>query len=145
MQRTPTLELADAQFALDHMRDDAATRGLCAVVAVADPHGELIGLLRMDGARLPSIVIAANKAYTAAREQVPSKHIGTAARHPETGFDLAYFGDPRMIGWGGGVPVIVDGACLGAVAVSGLPEHIDIEIATAAAAALVERLASPRP
>lgn len=124
------------------MRDDALRRGMAAVVAVADSHGELIALLRMDGARLPSITIAANKAYTAAREQVPSKQIGTAARHADTGFDPAYFGDRRMIGWGGGVPVMIDGACVGAVAVSGLPEHVDIEIAEGASVALADRLSS---
>jgi glc operon protein GlcG len=49
---------------------------------------------------------------------------------------MAYFGDRRYIGWGGGVPVIVDGAVIGAVAVSGLPEEEDMEVAAKGIAAI---------
>jgi glc operon protein GlcG len=44
-------------------------------------------------------------------------------------FDIAYYGDARYVGWGGGVPVIVDQRVVGAVAVSGLPELEDQRIA----------------
>jgi glc operon protein GlcG len=119
----------EAQAAIAAVAAEISRRGKAAVITVADAHGELIALLRMDGARLPSIQIAANKAWTAAREQKASRELGQAARHPTDGFDMAYFGDPRYIGWGGGLPVIVDGAVVGAVAVSGLPEMEDIEVA----------------
>ena len=137
MHVNPTLGHGDAQLALAVMEREVQRRGGAAVLAVADSHGELIALLRMDGAKFASTAIAANKAYTAAREQVPSKTIGQLVRDPKDGFDIAYFGDDRFVGWGGGVPVVVDGACVGAVAVSGLPEAVDIEIAAFAADALV--------
>jgi glc operon protein GlcG len=89
----------------------------------------MIALLRMDGAPLASILIASNKAWTAARERKPSKDIGVRVRDPEHGFDIAYFGDPRYIGWGGGLPVWANGGVVGAVGVSGLPEAEDIELA----------------
>ncbi len=76
-----------------------------AVIAVADNHGELIALLRLDGAPLPSIVIATNKAWTATRERKPTLEIGKAVRDPKSGYDIAYFGDHRYIAWGGGIPV----------------------------------------
>ena len=76
-----------------------------AVIAVADSHGELIAFARMDGAPISSIRIAANKAWTAARERKPTKEIGEKARHPEKGFEISYFGDSQFTGWGGGVPV----------------------------------------
>ena len=57
-----------------------------------------------------------------------------AARDPEKGFDIAYFGDPRFVGWGGGVPVWKGGKVIGAVAVSGLPQLEDIEMAELGAA-----------
>ena len=47
-----------------------------AAIAVSDAQGELVAFLRTDGCRLPSITIAINKAFTAAREQKPSKEIG---------------------------------------------------------------------
>lgn len=129
MRTITSLGHAEAERALEAMRAELARRGKPAVLAVADAHGELIALLRLDGAPLPSILIATNKAWTAAREGAPSRTIGQAARHPEHGFDMAYFGDSRYIGWGGGLPVIVDGRSVGAVAVSGLPELEDVEVA----------------
>ncbi len=129
MQTLHSLGLAEAQRALQVMQAELQRRGQAAVLAVADAHGELIALARLDGAPLASILNAGNKAWTAAREGRPSYEIGQAARHPQTGFDLAYFGDPRYIGWGGGLPVKVDGQVVGAVAVSGLPEQDDIALA----------------
>src|SRR5512139_3509478 len=104
MYQITTLGHAEAQRAIQAIQAELQKRDKAAVIAVADAHGELIGLLRLDGAPLPSIVIATNKAWTAARERKPSRELGQAARDLINGFDLAYFGDPRYIGWGGGVP-----------------------------------------
>jgi len=128
---------AEAQLAIDAIKAELGRRGQAAVIAVADAHGELIALLRLDGAPLASITIAANKAWTAARERKPSRELGQAARDPETGFDMAYYGDRRYIGWGGGLPVRLDGQVAGAVAVSGLPEMVDIEVAQIGVAAIL--------
>lgn len=108
-------------------------RGKSGVIAVCDAHGDLIAFARMDDAPLSSITIAMNKAYSAARERKPTHEIGKAARNPEKGFDIGYFGDPRFTGWGGGVPVRKNGSVVGAVAVSGLPQLEDIELAQMAA------------
>ena len=89
----------------------------------------LIALLRLAGAPLASVQIAANKAYSSARERKPSRDIGRAAKAGAEGFEMAYFGDRRFTGWGGGLPVLVGGACVGAVAVSGLTEDEDAELA----------------
>lgn len=136
MQSYTSLGQREAGLAIDAIRAELERRGRAAVIAVADVHGELIGLLRLDGAPPASIRIAANKAFTAARERKPTREIGQAARDPETGFDIAYYGDPRFIGWGGGLPVVVGGTAVGAVAVSGLPETEDIELAEIGVAAI---------
>ena len=73
-----------------------------AVVAVSDAHGELIAFARMDGAPLSSIRVAANKAWTAARERKSTKEIGDKIRHPEKGFDIAFYGDRKFVGWEAG-------------------------------------------
>jgi glc operon protein GlcG len=131
---------AEAQRAIQAIQAELVKQGKAAVIAVADAHGELISLLRLDGAPLPSIVIATNKAWTAARERKPSRELGQAARDPVTGFDMAYYGDPRYIGWGGGVPVIIDGAVVGSVAVSGLPEQEDMDLVRIGVAAILDTL-----
>ena len=61
-----------------------------------------------------------NKAYTAARNGGATGDIGKAVRDPQNGFDIGYFGDPRFIGWDGGLPVLVKERVVGAVGVSGL-------------------------
>jgi glc operon protein GlcG len=137
MNSYSSLGHADAQRAIQAIQAELLRRKQAAVIAVADAHGELISLLRLDGAPLPSIVIATNKAWTAARERKPTREIGQAARDPQSGFDMAYYGDPRYIGWGGGMPVIIDGAVVGSVAVSGLPEEVDMELVQIGVAAIV--------
>jgi glc operon protein GlcG len=136
MNQYTTLGHADAQRAIEAIKAELLKRGKAAVIAVADAHGELISLLRLDGAPLPSIVIATNKAWTAARERKPSRELGQAARDPVSGFDMAYYGDSRYIGWGGGVPVIIDGVVVGSVAVSGLPEQEDMDLVQLGVAAI---------
>ena len=123
---------SDAQGVVDHVRAalEADQRG--AAIAVVDAHGELLAFLRTDGCRLPSVTIAINKAYTAARERAESKSVGEASR--DEGFAMTNFGELRYVSWGGGVPLVADGEVVGAVGVSGLPEADDIELARAAAA-----------
>ncbi len=136
MIQTTSLGHDEAQQAIQAIQEELLNREKAAVIAVADAQGELISLLRLDGAPRPSILIAANKAWTAAREGKPSREIGQAARDPKDGFDMAYFGDSRYIGWGGGVPVVIDGEVVGAVAVSGLPETEDMELVELGVAAI---------
>jgi len=125
-----TIEYAEAKRAIDLIVEKLLQMQKAAVVAVADCHGELIAFARMDGAPVSSIRIAANKAWTAARERKATKDIGDKVRHPEKGFDIAYYGDPRFVGWGGGIPVWRNDEVVGAVAVSGLSSVEDIELAT---------------
>ncbi len=136
MYQMTSLGHQDAQAAIAAIQAELAKRQQAAVIAVADAHGELIGLLRLDGAALGSVLIAANKAWTAARERMPTRDLGQLARDPQEGFDMAYYGDSRYIGWGGGLPVIVNGQVVGAVAVSGLPEMVDMEMAQLGVAAI---------
>jgi glc operon protein GlcG len=130
MQTTYSIDYAEARRIVDAIAARCLEAEKAAVIAVADPHGELLALARMDGAPLSSIAIATNKAWSAARERKATKEIGDKARDPEKGFDIAYFGDPKFCGWGGGIPVWRKGRVVGSVAVSGLPSAEDIELAT---------------
>ena len=125
------LSHADAFRILAFLREELESNQKGACIAVADSHGELIALLRTDGCPLPSINNAINKAYTAARERIPSYDLGEASRND--GFPMTNFGDLRYTAWGGGVPIEVDGQVVGAVGVSGLPEEEDMVLAEKAA------------
>jgi glc operon protein GlcG len=107
-----------------------------AAIAVTDAQGELLAFLRTDGCKLPSITIAINKAFTAAREQKESLAVGESSR--SQGFPMTNFGDIRYTAWGGGVPIVHQGQVVGAVGVSGLPESEDIELARMGAQVIPE-------
>lgn len=144
MHQITTIGHHEATQAIEAIVAETTKRGKAAVIAVADAFGEIIAVLRMDNASITSLRIAQKKAFTAAREGRPSKDIGDRIRDPEKGHDVAYFGDNRYIGWGGGLPIIVDGVCVGAVAMSGLPEAEDIEICGMAVRALTDSIADGR-
>jgi glc operon protein GlcG len=124
------MDHSEGRQAVDIILEKASQMQKAASIAVADAHGDLICFARMDGAPVSSIVIAMNKAWTAARERKPTKEIGDKVKHPEKGHDISYYGDPKYVGWGGGVPVWKDGEVIGAVAVSGLSSAEDIVLAT---------------
>ena len=130
MRAIPSIDYAEARDLVDRIAAEIGKFGGAGVIAVVDPYGELVAFARMDGAPVSSIRIAANKAYTAARERKTTEEIGKKVRHPEKGFDIAYFGDERFVGWGGGVPLAREGQVIGAVAVSGLTQAEDIRLAT---------------
>ncbi len=140
MQQLKTLGDEDARAAIEAIRLEVVRRQRSAVIAVADAYGETIALLRMNGAAFSSVDVSMNKAFTAARLRRPTRLIGRNARDPETGFDIAYYGNPRFVGFAGGLPVIVDGATLGAVAVSGLTQDEDEDLARLGIAAITAAL-----
>jgi len=90
MKTLHTIDYSDAKRIIDLIVNKARQMQMqkAAVIAVADSHGELMAFAPMDGAPVSSIRIAANKAWTAARERKPTKDIGEKVRHPEKGHDI---------------------------------------------------------
>jgi glc operon protein GlcG len=130
MRTFQTIDHSEAKRAVELIVEHALRMQKAASVAVADSHGDLICFVRMDGAPVSSIRIAMNKAWTAARERKPTQEIGEKVKHAEKGHDITYYGDPRYVGWGGGIPVWKSGEVVGAVAVSGLSSNEDVALAT---------------
>jgi glc operon protein GlcG len=129
MKVTTTIEYAEARKIVDAITAKAQELQKAVVIAVVDAHGELLALARMDGASITSLRIAANKSWTAARARKPTQEIGDRVRHPEQGHDIAYYGDRRFVGWGGGIPLWKNGELVGAVGVSGLSSAEDVSLA----------------
>lgn len=126
MQNFQELGEHEAALAIAAIREELVRRGKVAVIAVSDSRGELISILRMDGAPQSSIGIATNKCWTAARERTPTGDLGRHFR--ENGWQMIN-SDLRYTGWDGGAPVRVGGKIVGAVAVSGLEQEEDAELA----------------
>ena len=83
--------------------------------------------MRMDSVSLQAGVLAQNKAYTSARDRQPSGNLGAWAR--ETGKTLAYWTDPKITGFKGGLPIERDGVVVGGIGISGLSEEEDETLA----------------
>jgi len=134
MRNAPVLDHRAALSALATIREAVEARGKTAAIAIVDSHGELVAFVRMDGVLLSSGPLASNKAYTAARRNRPSRILGETLR--ARGTDVAFYGDPRYVGFGGGMPVLFDGVVAGGVGVSGLSDEEDEALAAMAVALL---------
>ncbi len=127
-----TAELARAM--IDAAERKAAEMGHPFVIAVVDDSGILKAFSRMDGAALLSVQIAQDKAYTAA-----GFGLSTDAWHDFVKDDPplamgAASGIDRLVMFGGGYPVKIGDAIVGAVGVSGGHYTQDMEVAQAALA-----------
>jgi glc operon protein GlcG len=127
MYQRHQLSHQDAQKIVSAIQKKLEKQKKGAAVAVCDVQGELIAFVRTDGCKLPSINIAINKAFTAAREGKPSREVGESSK--EKGWPMTNFGDMRYTAWGGGVTIFYKGQIVGAVGVSGLPEEEDMVLA----------------
>ncbi|OWW20262.1 GlcG/HbpS family heme-binding protein [Noviherbaspirillum denitrificans] len=124
---------AAAQAAVRH----AEKNGWRINVAVVDRGGNLMSFLRMPGAFLHSINIAIDKAYTAAGFGFSTKDWMAAVGHDD-GMKLGFSAQPRLIVFGGGLPMRVEegGEWIGGIGVSGASEAQDEECARAGIAAV---------
>jgi uncharacterized protein GlcG (DUF336 family) len=114
----------------------ATEMGVPMCIAVADPGGNLKAFSRMDGAALLSTQIAQDKAYTAVGFGMPThgwhdfiKDDAPLAAGAPTGID-------RLVIFGGGYPITVNGTVVGAIGVSGGHYTQDQKVAEAGLAAL---------
>jgi glc operon protein GlcG len=102
-------------------------------IAIVDAGGHLLHLQRLDGAAPISAHIAPAKAHTAALGQRESK----VYEDMINGGRVSFLSAPDLQGLlEGGVPIMKDGQCLGAVGVSGVKSVEDAQIAKAGIAAL---------
>jgi uncharacterized protein GlcG (DUF336 family) len=120
-----------AQAAVRH----AQAKGWKINVAVVDRGGNLMSFLRMPGAFLHSIDIAIDKAYTAASFGFPTKQWMAAIGHDE-GMKLGFANQPRLIVFGGGLPIRTGDDWIGGIGVSGASEAEDEECARAGLTAI---------
>ena len=113
----------------------AESKGWRINVAVVDRGGNLMAFLRMPGAFLHSIDNAIDKAYTSASFGFPTKRWMSLIGHDE-GMKLGFAATPRLIVFGGGLPLKAGDDWIGGIGVSGASETEDEECARAGLAAI---------
>ena len=122
------LTLAAAKAMAEAGEAEAARRGWTVAIAVVNPEGGLILLHVLDGTQPASHDVAIAKARSAARFRRPTKALEDAVAGGRT----ALLGVPGLLALEGGAPLILDGAVVGAVGVSGMASSEDGAIAAAA-------------
>ena len=132
--RTPArrFDLAAAKRIAERAEARSAELGVPVVIAAADAGGNLMLLHRIEGALLASIEIAINKAWSAVAFQAPTATLGPLASGDGPLPGLADTNSGRVVLFGGGVPVHVDGELAGAIGISGGTAEQDVDIATCA-------------
>lgn len=133
MKQQAQLELADVKRIAAAAESHANSHGWAVTIAIVDGGGHLLWLQRLDGAPPISAQIAPAKAHTAALGRRESKVYEDIINQGRTSF-LSAPGVQGLLE--GGVPILVDGQCIGAVGVSGVKSIEDAEIAKAGIAAL---------
>ena len=127
------LELADVKAIAAAAEAEAQKNQWAVTIAIVDDGGHLLWLQRLDGAAALSAHIAPSKARTAALGRRESKVYEEIVNGGRTAFLSA----PALQGMlEGGVPIMKNGQCLGAVGVSGVKSHEDAQIARAGIAAI---------
>ena len=133
MKNTYVLESADIKAIAAAAAAEAQKNNWAVTIAIVDGGGHLLHLQRLDGAAPISAHIAPAKANTAAMGQRESK----VYEDMINGGRVSFLSAPDLKGLlEGGVPIMKDGQCLGAVGVSGVKSTEDAQIAKAGIAAL---------
>ena len=133
MKTKSTLEYVDVVAISAAAEAEAVKNNWAVTIAIVDDGGHLLSLRRLDGAAPISAHIAPAKANTAAVGRRESK----VYEDMVNGGRMSFLSAPDLKGLlEGGVPIMKDGVCLGAVGVSGVKSAEDAQIARAGIAAL---------
>lgn len=134
MKTKPVLTLDDTRRIAQAAEAEAARNQWAVTIAIVDDGGHLLWLQRLDGAAPLSAHIAPAKAHTAALGQRESRVYEEMINQGR----VSFLSVPAVAGLlEGGVPILVQGVCVGAVGVSGVKSSEDAQVARAGIAALV--------
>ena len=100
-------------------------------IVIVDEGGNVVASVRMDGAKFLSMYTATTKAVSAASHRRPTTEIDA-----EMAASLAAASGGRLTNMAGGLPIVVDGVCIGGIGVGSSPDTEDIAIARAGLAAI---------
>jgi glc operon protein GlcG len=133
MKTKPVLEISDIKAIAAAAEAEALKNNWAVSICIVDDGGNMLWFQRLDGAAPISSHIAPGKARTSAMGRRESK----VYEDMINGGRASFLSAPNLEGMlEGGVPIIKDGQCLGAVGVSGVKSTEDAQIAKAGIAAI---------
>ena len=131
MRTKPALTASDVQKMVAACKSEATKNKWNVSIAVVDDAGYLLYLERLDGAGPVTAEVATQKAVTSARTRRPSKFWEDRIKERPS-----FMKFPGVLPLQGGVPVMYQNECVGAIGVSGVQSHEDEQIAKAGVDAL---------
>jgi uncharacterized protein GlcG (DUF336 family) len=133
------LKLEGAKIILKASEAKAKEIGVPMSIAIVDDGCNLIAFEKMDGAKITSIDIAINKAFTAAGSRKGTHEYAEVASPGKPAFGIHVSNQGRFIIFGGGLPISIKGEVVGGVGCSSGTAEQDREVAQAGIAALSSR------
>ncbi|HLV77979.1 MAG TPA: heme-binding protein [Marinobacter sp.] len=125
------LDIADARTLIKGAALKAEQIGVPMCIAVVDESGNLIAFERMDGGKTSSVIIAQDKAYTAAAARKATHEYNAANVPGNLVFGIHTEVGGRLSSVGGGLPVMVAGEVAGGIGVSSGTPQQDMDCAQA--------------
>lgn len=132
MRMRPELTLEDCRAISAAAQAEARRHQWVVAIAIVDPGGHMLHFERMDGATPSNATVSREKARTAA---VSRRSSGVWEERVKAG-RVSTVKMPDILPVQGGLPILVDGHCVGGIGVSGVQSHEDEAIAAAGIAAL---------
>ena len=125
------LSIKDARILIDGAREKAKKIGVPMCIAVTDDSGNLIAFERMDGGKAHSIEVAQDKAFTAGAARKATHEYNAVNTPGNLAFGIHTEAGGHISTVGGGLPVVIEGDCVGGIgASSGSPQQ-DMEVSQA--------------
>ena len=131
MKQVLKLTLEDAKKMMDGAINKAIKIGIDMDIAIVDDGGHLMLFTRMDNARITSINISIDKAFTAAAARKATSDYGKSVRNHGPAFGVQTSHQGRFCVVGGGLPLFVDSQIVGGIGCSSGTSDQDIVVAQA--------------
>ena len=122
-----SLELA--KKLMDRVEAYARSRGMACVIAVDDAHGNPVAVHVMENAFLVSYQVATQKAYTAVAVKMSTMELSRMVQPGGTFYCLEAMHDGKIVAFGGGVPLKIEGTIVGGLGISGGTGEEDNDVA----------------
>ncbi|BEH15893.1 DNA polymerase III subunit delta' [Marinobacter shengliensis] len=125
------LDLEDARLLIKGASEKARDIGVPMCIAVVDESGNLVAFERMDGGKTTSVIIAQDKAFTAAAARKATHEYNAANVPGNLAFGIHTEVGGRLSTVGGGLPVLVNGEVVGGIGLSSGTPQQDMDCAQA--------------
>lgn len=136
--KTSSMTLRLAEELAARVEEKAREWDMRVVTAIADEGGNTKLVRSMDGAYIGSVDVAVNKAYTCVAFQMSTERLSELARPDGPLYGIQHTNGGRIVIFGGGEPLVVEGKLIGALGVSGGTAEQDTALAAFGASLLKE-------